>query len=451
MIFPQLQENFKKNGLKEISYRKSLLKRLKTEIKLHTEALENAMALDFGKPPLESYLGEISFVVDEINFILSHLSDWAKPRSVRTPLKLLPAKSWIQYQPVGPVLIISPWNYPVQLTLAPLAGAISAGCPTLIKASELTPKTNQVLRQLLSKVFSKDEVSFVELGKAESEKLLEHDWGHVFFTGGSKTGAKIAKTLGGKLISHTLELGGKNPCIVDSTANIPLAAKKILWGKAFNAGQTCVAPDLIFLEKQAEETFIHEFKKEFARSFGSSALDHKDYCQLINLQHFDRQVMLLQDCEILVGGQYNRDKLQLEPALVRIKEDQSELWQEEIFGPILPMVTFESENQLQSLLEKHAQKPLSFYVFSKNQKFIDELLEKNLSGGAAINDVMIQIGNPYLPFGGVGQSGIGRYHGIHSFLTFSHQRAVMKSPSCFDLPIRYRPYDRFLQLIRKIV
>lgn len=448
--FGSLLEIHRSGKLRTLRARLKALEALEAALRAQEKNLELALRDDLGKPPMESFVSETALLLEELHFTRKRLADWMRPQKVSSPIAILPARSEIRYEPKGPVLILSPWNYPLMLALTPVIGALAAGNPVLVKPSEFTPHTNRALQALLRGAFPGGEVLLVEGGAETAQELLQLPWGHVFFTGSTAVGRKVYAALAKNLVPVTLELGGKSPCIVDKSADLKVSAKRIVWGKCLNAGQTCVAPDMLFVDKSVEQTLLKKLREELGRSFGESAIRHPDYARLIHERHFERLSSFLAEGEILAGGRTDRSMLQIEPTLIRPKNEDGPLWKEEIFGPLLPFVSYSGQEELHGYLQR-LESPLAFYVFSRDEEFTERLLEKFPSGGACVNDMLVHLSNPRLPFGGVGSSGLGRYHGFYSFECFSHARAVLRNRFLPDLPLRYRPYAKHLPLIRKIL
>lgn len=423
-----------------IEQRKFYLKRLMNGIKKNTSKIEEALYLDLGKSKTETYMTEIGIALEDLNFHIHNLKKLSKIKKVKTPLSAFPAKSYQLPYPYGNALVISPWNYPFLLSIQPLVGAIAAGNTVILKPSEYSEHTSHVLFDILSDVFPKDYV-YVALGDYKvSSSLLELDFNYIFYTGGSNVGAIVAQEAGKKLIPVTLELGGKNPTIVDKTANLDLAAKRIVFGKFLNCGQTCVAPDFILVDELVEKDFITALKKWIGILY-KNALATPDYGKIINERHFQRIVSYMDDCEILFGGSYNFDLLKIEPTILKPKNMDIAIMNEEIFGPLLPVLAYKDKRDLYPILRRY-EHSLAFYIFSTNHKFENELISSFHFGGGCINDTIMHLTNPNLPFGGVGASGMGSYHGKKSFETFSYNKSILSRGNWLDVPIRYTPYSK---------
>jgi len=347
-------------------------------------------------------------------------------------------------------LIISPWNYPFQLALCPLISAVAAGNSVVLKPSELTPNTSKIITEIVSKVFSKNHVEVIEGGVEVSQNLLSQKWDYIFFTGSVPVGKIVAKAAAEFMTPVTLELGGKNPCIIDETANIKLAAKRIVWGKFINAGQTCIAPDYLLVQKKVKSELIEHLKQEIVNAYSEKPELSPDYTRIINSRNWERLCNLIETEKVLFGGQSNSEDCYLAPTLIDETSLDSPVMKEEIFGPILPIVSYENESELEGIISKY-DKPLSLYVFTTKSKFANKIIQQFSFGGGCINDTVIHFSNNRLPFGGVGNSGIGAYHGKMSFDIFSHKKAIVKKANWLDLPMRYAPYKGKLVLIRKIL
>jgi aldehyde dehydrogenase (NAD+) len=433
-----------------IAQRKEKLQLLLHTIEKYENDILNALNQDFKKPPFEGILTETSIVISELKFTIKNIYKWAKPKMVLPSLLNFPSTDYIYSEPYGKVLIIAPWNYPFQLAICPLIAAVAAGNHVVLKPSELTENTSNIIAKIISEVFNSNQVQIIQGGVEVSQDLLNKRWDYIFFTGSVLVGKIVAKAAAVHLTPVTLELGGKNPCIVDETANLNIAAKRIVWGKLVNAGQTCIAPDYILVNQNVKGKFIELIIQEIENALGKKPEDSPDFCSIINLKNFNRQLRLLENQKIIFGGQSNKQNLFLSPTLVDEPKLESELMQEEIFGPILPIISYDKIIEIDSIISKY-EKPLSLYVFSKNKKFIDEILTKHSFGGGCINDTIIHFANHRLPFGGVGHSGIGAYHGKLSFDTFSHKKAIVKKATWLDIPIRYAPYKNKLSFLKKIL
>ncbi len=444
----QAQKNhFADQQTKNVSVRKQLLKRLLTVVLEKEKEIVDALYLDFKKSEYESVMTETSIVISELKRTIKNINYWAKPQHVTPALLNFPSSSKIYKEPYGAVLIIAPWNYPYQLALVPLIGAIAAGNTVVLKPSELTPNTSKITKEIIESVFDKKLVAVVEGGVDVSTELLAERWDYIFFTGSVQVGKIVAKAAARFLTPVTLELGGKNPCIIDKTANIKLAAKRIVWGKFINGGQTCIAPDYLLIHKSVKDNFVSCFKSEIEIAYGKNPEDSKDYPRIVNQRNFDRLASMLENETFLVGGKTNREDNYIAPTLIDEPSLDSEVMKGEIFGPISPVISYETEKDLENIIHKY-EKPLALYVFSGNKKFANKMITKYSFGGGTINDTTVHFANHHLPFGGVGESGIGSYHGKQTFDLFSHKKGVTRRYNWLDLPMRYAPYKGKLKTLK---
>jgi aldehyde dehydrogenase (NAD+) len=388
-------------------------------------------------------------VISEIDLMIKNISSWTKPKKVYPALMNFPSTEYIYNDPYGNCLIIAPWNYPFQLAMAPLIDAIAGGNMVVLKPSELTPNTSNLLKTIISKVFPEDYATVI-LGDADVvSKLLDLKWDYIFFTGSVKVGKIVAKAAAPNLTPVTLELGGKNPCIVHKSADIKLSAKRIVWGKFLNAGQTCIAPDYILIDQSIKAEFVKALKTEIISAYTENPEQSPDYPRIINEKNLERLLNYLNDETIILGGISNAEDNYLAPTLLDEPKLDSNVMQDEIFGPILPIISYSSETEIKPVISKF-EKPLAFYVFAKDQAFSDQIMSNYQFGGGVVNDTIIQFTNHRLPFGGVGESGIGAYHGKDSFYTFTHQKAVVKKATWLDIPFRYAPYGDKIKTIKKV-
>jgi aldehyde dehydrogenase (NAD+) len=423
------------------SYEKRVyyLETLRNMISRHEDELCDAVSKDFGKPYVEAYGSEIYTLLWEIDHHLKHLSKWMKPETPGSSILTFPSKSVIYKRPLGTVLIIGAWNYPLRLVLHPLVGAFSAGNTVVLKPSELASHTSALLAKLTGKYFESQVLSVVEGGKEEAEELLAQPFDKIFFTGSSRVGKIVMKAAAEQLIPVSLELGGKSPAVVHSDANPKVSARRIWWGKTMNAGQTCVAPDFVLIHESVKEEFLKESKRALSQFFRDDYVTGKTYTRIINEEHFDRLTGLLEQSRVIFGGTHNREPLFIEPTMIEADWDD-EIMQEEIFGPLLPVVTYSRPGEMIARLADRPS-PLALYLFTDREDLQQAVFDHVPFGGGCINDTMVHLGNPNIPFGGVGSSGMGAYHGIHSFETFSHKQSVMKKPFWPDPDLRYPPYD----------
>ena len=434
----------------DIASRINSLKKLLKEIKASENEIELALYKDLGKSKGESYLTEINFVYTEINIALKNIKKWTKRKAVKSSLINFPSSDYIVPEPYGLTLHISPWNYPFQLSIAPLIGAVAAGNTVVLKPSEYSKNTSLLLEKILSKVFDPGHVVVVNGGVDVSTKLLEFKWDYIFFTGSIGVGKIIAKAAANNLTPTTLELGGKNPCIVDETASVEISAKRIVWGKFTNCGQTCIAPDFIVVNKKIKNKFIDALKKQIVEIYGNNVVDNDEYGRIISDKHMNYLVSLLEKENIIHGGKFNFDDKFFEPTLVEINNLESKVMEDEIFGPILPIIEYDDFKEVHDIIKKYSH-PLALYIFTKKKEFGRKFLESYPFGGGAINDTVMHIANDRLPFGGVGQSGMGKYHGESTFNTFSHFKPYLNKPLWIDPPLRYPPFKNKINFLKKIL
>lgn len=432
-----------------LTYRKNQLTMLQTILHQFEPEIMQALKDDLNKSSFEAYASEIGMIDKEINFMLKNMDRFAKPQRVKTPLTQFPSKSTIYTEPYGLVLIISPWNYPLQLSLLPLIGAIATGNCAIIKPSNYSSHTSKIIVKLLSKAFEKNYVAVVEGDRIVNQSLLENKFDYIFFTGSLAVGKIVLEKAAKHLTPVVLELGGKSPCIVDKTAHIERAAKRIVWGKLLNAGQTCVAPDYILAENCIKEQLIEYLKKYIHQFFGKTPHTNEEYPKIISQKHFERLCGLIEQKQNIWGGEYNAQTQQISPAIINDVHWDSKIMEDEIFGPILPIIGFDNiDDVVNKICSKP--KPLALYLFTRSLK-TENFVIKNVSyGGGCINDTIVHIVTSYLGLGGVGNSGIGRYHGKMSFDTLSHSKGILKKSNYIDIPIRYAPYAGKLALLKKL-
>ena len=433
-----------------VQFRKSALVALKDALKSNEKAIMDALWADLRKPTFETYAHEIGQVLKEISLHLKKLKRWTKPKQKRMPVALLPSWGKIYPEPYGNVLIVSPWNYPVLLLFSPLIGAISAGNTAVLKPSPYLKEFSKVVDQLIGSVFPREYIAVVHGGRETNQLLLKSKWDYIFFTGSPSLGKIVMKAAAENLTPLTLELGGKNPCIVDKDANLRLAAKRIVWGKFINAGQTCIAPDYLFVHEDIKEELLVLMQHYLEQEYSKDPVDSPDFCRIVNDSAFERLIGYLKDGDLFYGGETERSDRYISPTIIDNVEPDFPVMQEEIFGPVLPVMTF---GKLDKALEyvNSCDKPLAFYYFSNNMKKAHSVIRQTSSGGGCINDTIIQIASNNLPFGGVGNSGMGKYHGKASFDTFTNYRSMAFSSRWIDIPLKYPPYKNKLGLIRKIL
>lgn len=423
------------------SFRHTMLHRLLQALRQWETPLCDALWRDLHKSPEEAYLTELSIVRSEIRNHLRHLTAWMRPKQRTTPLKLFSSKSRILTQPLGQALVIAPWNYPVQLLLNPLVGAISAGCTALLKPSPYTPQVSDVLARMIAEIYDEHYVAVVQGHREVNEWLLAERWDVIFFTGSPALGRTVMAAAAQHLTPVVLELGGKSPAIVDRDADLVVAARRIAWGKALNAGQTCIAPDYLLVHESLAEPFADAYRSAVRRMLGDDPQQSRHYARMVSDRAFDRVAGYLADGRVRFGGSTDRVDRYIEPTLLDRVDPASAVMQEEIFGPVLPMIPFSDIDEAIRFVNER-EKPLALYYFGP-ERCARQVLDATSSGGACVNDVVMQVANDALPFGGVGNSGMGRYHGRESFEAFSHRRALLMTPTGIDLPLRYMPYRAF--------
>lgn len=433
-----------------VDFRKKTLVKLLVAIEKHEKEISQALFEDFKKPEFEAYLTETYFVLSELKLTIKNINNWAKPKTVMPNLVNFPSIDYIYSEPYGKVLIIAPWNYPFQLALLPVIAAVAAGNQVVLKPSELTPATSKLISKIINEIFEKDHVEVIEGGLEVSQNLLAKRWDYIFFTGSVSVGKIVAKAAAEHLTPVTLELGGKNPCIIHETADLRLAAKRIVWGKFINAGQTCIAPDYLLVANKIKEPFIAYLKAEIILAYGENPETSNDFCRIINEKNWLRLVKMIEKEKIVLGGKTTKEDFYFSPTLIDEPSLESLVMQEEIFGPILPIIGYEKEIDLEQIILKY-EKPLALYVFSENKSFNNKIIAKYSFGGGCINDTIIHVSNNKLPFGGVGHSGIGAYHGKTSFDVFSHKKAIVKKANWLDLTIRYAPYKEKIKWLKKLL
>jgi aldehyde dehydrogenase (NAD+) len=434
----------------DIGYRRETLKKLLYNIQKSEDLIAKALYDDFKKPEFEAVLTETNYVISELKDTIKNIRKWAKPKRVLPSLLNFPSSDYIYKEPYGNVLVISPWNYPFQLALCPLISAVAAGNRVVLKPSELTPHTSAVIAKIIQKTFHISHVEVVEGGLEVSNKLLSQRWDYIFFTGSVAVGKIVAKAAAENLTPVTLELGGKNPCIIDDSADLKLAAKRIVWGKFINAGQTCIAPDYILIQKNIKINFISFMMEEITKAYGNKMEKSPDLARIINTKNWLRLANMIDPERVIFGGETDANKLYIAPTLIEEPSLNSPVMKEEIFGPILPILTYETENEIHNVISRY-EKPLAFYIFSENKSFTNKLISTYSFGGGCINDTVVHFSNKRLPFGGVGHSGIGAYHGQLSFDIFSHHKGVVKKGNWLDLPMRYAPYKDKLASIKRLL
>lgn len=441
-----LRNGFMKGKMQSIEDRQRNLLKLKHVLLKFEQELINALYEDLGKSEFESYETEFGILIMEINEAVKHCAKWSRCKRVGTPLMLMPASSMIQPEPLGVVLVMSPWNYPLQLSIAPLIASMAAGNCTLIKPSSYSPTVSAVLKRMINENFDHEIVMLVEGGRDANEAILKERFDHIFFTGSVNVGKVIMRSAAETLTPVTLELGGKSPCIVDVSADIKMAAKRIIWGKAMNCGQTCVAPDTVFVHEAVKDALVKEMIQAIHSFYPQGCLQSDIYGKIINQKHFDRLCSYLKEGNILYGGGFNAATHQIELTLVDGLTEEDELLKEEIFGPILPIRSFDKISEVFSYIQSH-EKPLAAYLFTEDKE-LQKRFKTDLSfGGGCINTTLLHLSNSKLGFGGVGNSGMGQYHGYRGFCELSHFKSILKK-SRFEVPVQYPPYGKKIKLLK---
>lgn len=450
-ILKQQRAYFAEGHTRTVRSRIAALNRLEKGILQYEEDLCQALQKDLGKSSMESYMSEIGMTLSELRFVRRHVRSWSRERRVSTPLAQFPSKSVRMQEPYGVVLIMAPWNYPVLLTLEPLIGALAAGNCCVLKPSAYAPTVFAVLRNMIEELWDPSYVTVVEGGRAENESLLEQPFDHIFFTGGVQVGKLVMEKASRHLTPVTLELGGKSPCIIEKSANLRVAAQRIAFGKYLNCGQTCVAPDYILIEKAVKEEFLKELKRAIRSMYGEDPLHNPDYGKMINQKHFDRVLGLIEREKLILGGEADEQSLRIAPAVMDGVTEEDAVMQEEIFGPLLPILTVSSLEEAIHFVQARP-KPLALYLFTERQEAERKVLDQLSFGGGCVNDTIIHLATSKMGFGGVGTSGMGSYHGKKSFETFSHEKSIVKKATWLDLPMRYQPYtSQKEKLVRKIL
>lgn len=449
-VVEKQKEFFKTGKPIDINYRKKALIKLRDTVDKYEEKILYALKLDLGKSEFEGYETELGIVKSELKNTIKNLEKWSKPKKVRASIMNPFSDNRIYNQPYGVCLILSPWNYPFQLALMPLIGSIAAGNTSILKLSEISSFTSGIVREIIEEIFDEEYIAVFSGEADEAINLIESDIDFIFYTGNPKIGASVAESAGRRLIPCVLELGGKSPCIIDRKADLDNAAKKIVWGKFMNAGQTCVAPDYIIADRlvflELRDKLIH-YIKEF---YGENPIESDDYPKIINKKNFDRILNLIEGKRLIFGGKYDDDSLKIEPTILEVSSMDEKIMQEEIFGPIIPIIVYKSKSEIFEIIDKN-KNPLALYLFTDDSSFEKEIIEKVSFGGGCVNDTIIHCTSEGLPFGGIGMSGLGNYHGKASFDAFSHKKSVVKSKKFADISMKYPPFNKKkLNLIKKV-
>lgn len=425
---------------KEITFRQKALHRLEKSIKEYEPRILEALKKDLNKAEQESFMTELGLVYHSVNYAKKHVASWAKEKPVMTPLVLFAGKSYVHPEPYGVTLIMSPWNYPFLLCMDPLIGAIAAGNCAVVKPSAYAPHVSKVIHEMLAYSFPLEYVAVVEGGREENQQLLELRWDYIFFTGGVNVGRIVMEKAAAHLTPVTLELGGKSPVIVDASADLDMAAKRIVFGKFVNSGQTCIAPDYVLVQEYVKKELLYHMKKWIYRMLGDKPLENPEYPKIINEKHYKRIMDLIQTEKVFHGGKGNAETLKMEPTILDQVSADDPVMQEEIFGPVLPVLTYRSLEEAEAFILK-GEKPLALYIFTEDKQIEQRILNKISFGGGCVNDTLMHIANPNMGFGGVGNSGMGQYHGKKSFDTFTHEKSIINRSIKIDLPMRYHPYS----------
>lgn len=446
-----VRDFFQTQSTKDIKFRKKYLKALKKSIKKHESDILDALKSDLGKNKVEAYATEVRFVMKELSYIIKELKNWAKTKSVTTPMMQFPAKSFIKYEPYGTVLIIGPFNYPFQLVMSPLIGALAAGNCAVVKPSEMTPQTSMVVQEILEEVFPEDYVKVVQGEKEVTSQLLDERFDYIFFTGSTKVGQIVYEKASKHLTPVTLELGGKSPVIIDDTANLKVAAERIAFGKFMNAGQTCVAPDYVIIDNTVKMKFVKALQTTIQEFYGAQIEQSEDFGRIVNDNHFNRLVNIIEDSrqQVIYGGESNADELFVAPTIILDPELSNNVMQQEIFGPILPIIGYDTFNEVYDIVEQY-EKPLALYLFTEDSDQITAVFNRLSFGGGCVNDTILHLANPNLPFGGVGHSGIGSYHGKYSFELFSHEKSYITKSTKLESGLLFPPYKGKFKYVKQL-
>ena len=449
-IIRRQREFFYTGATLNIDFRIEALKKLQASIQAHQEQIDAALKADLGKSSFESYMCESGLVLSEITYLLKHIRSLSREKTVHTPLAQFHSRSFQKPSPYGVSLIMSPWNYPFLLTFDPLADALAAGNTAVLKPSAYSPATGAVICEIVRECFPEHHVAVVMGGRAENACLLQEHFDYIFFTGSQSVGKEVMRKASEHLTPVTLELGGKSPCIIDKSANLKLAAKRIVFGKYLNCGQTCVAPDYVYCHSEVKDKFLEQIRKQIRKQFGKAPLDNKNYGKIINQKHFDRIQGLIDSSKVICGGNVRPKTLQIEPTVMDKVTFEDAVMQEEIFGPVLPILVVENMDEAQRFVQNR-EKPLACYIFTSSRKTRRKFVCYTSFGGGCVNDTVMHLTTPELPFGGVGNSGMGAYHGKRSFETFSHQKSILDKSQIVDIPVRYQPYRMWKKAVIRLI
>ena len=440
-LLMEQREYFKSGETLDVKFRIECLKRLREAIRKYEIEIATALYEDLGKSDYESYMCETGMALSEITYLIKHTKKLSREKRVKTPLAQFSSRSYKKPCPYGNTLIMSPWNYPFLLTIDPLADAVAAGNTAVVKPSAYSPKTSELIKKIIEECFEPKHVAVVTGGRAENACLLDEKFDFIFFTGSSAVGKEVLRHAAENLTPAVLELGGKSPCIVDKSANIPLAAKRIVFGKYLNCGQTCVAPDYVLCHSSVKDKFLEAVKSEIAKQYGEKPLENKDYGHIVNKKHFDRILGLINKEKVFLGGEYNEEVFKIAPTVMDRVTWEDCVMGEEIFGPVMPVLTFDNVDEICAILHEKP-KPLALYLFTNDKRVIKEVTSRVSFGGGCINDTIIHLATSEMGFGGVGESGMGAYHGREGFFAFSHTKSIVNKKNWIDLPMRYQPYKR---------
>ena len=441
---------FSKGETKNITFRLNVLKKLKAVIKDNEKDILDALNKDLNKASFEAYATEVGFIYNELNDAIKNLKKWSKVKRVRTPITQFKSLSYIVSEPYGIVLIMSPWNYPFQLTIAPLIGAVSAGNCAVVKPSAYSPYTSNVINKIISSSFNREYIAVIEGGREANQELLHEKFDYIFFTGSVDVGKTVMESASKNLTPVTLELGGKSPCIVDKDVNIDITARRIIWGKTINSGQTCVAPDYIYVHKDVKDDLLRAMKKYIFEFYGERPCENPDFSRIVNEKHFKRLIGLIDFEKVYTGGDFDESNHRISPTILDNVVWEDPVMHEEIFGPILPVLTFSDLNEVISAVNSRP-RPLALYLFTNNKEAEKKIINSISFGGGCINDTIVHLATSYMPFGGVGESGMGSYHSKWSFDTFTHEKSIMKKSFSIDLKLRYPPYKEKLGVLKKLM
>ncbi len=440
-IVKEQRKYFNEFNTRDINSRINTLKTIQKWIQNNEDKIFDTLEKDLNKSNAEAYMCEIGMALSDIRYQINHLKKWCKKKIILTPISQFPSIGYKYYEPYGVTLVMSTWNYPFLLAVQPTIASIAAGNTVILKPSAYAPNTSSLLKEMFSETCIKDLVAVIEGGRQENEEILNQKYDYIFFTGSSTVGKLVMSKASENLTPITLELGGKSPCIIDDDENFKISVKRCIFGKLLNSGQTCIATDYLFIRDDLKEKFIEEARIIINEFFGNDPINCDQMVKIVNKKHFDRLKSLIREEKVLLGGKYNNDTLKIEPTIIDVKTKNSKIMQEEIFGPILPIITYKNIDEVIEYINDH-EKPLACYIFSSDKIIQDKIIQKCSFGGGCINDTIMHVIPHNLPFGGVGNSGMGSYHGKYNFKTFSHEKSVLKKSKSFDMPVIYYPYNK---------